>query len=388
VVVPEAEDVTFDEAVDRFVEDLTIRKVSPRTVKAYRTDLRVIGALLGPHEGPWGVSELSGKVLHKAFATHAATHAPASVSRARSTWSSLFDLLVRDGTLAGSPIAAVPMPRLRAREPKPLAGWDTDTVVGLITFVLTDCRRGRTVWPELDRVVVCLLLGTGLRASELLGLNLGSRESAQGDVSVRVIGKGGKPRTVPTPPPLPELMDDYQASRAARFPGWKPALSQPLLVGPPPRPEGRWSRARAQPAGSASPRVGGRRLTTGQLDYQLRQVLAAAGLASRRPAGANAHAFRHTYGTLLAAEGTPVADLRGLMGHASLATTQGYIDSVARDRQAAAASNPALRHMRAGASRHPDLARDSQGRRRSGVDGQQQDDDVVVLGRGTDNLAE
>jgi integrase len=65
--------------------------------------------------------------------------------------------------------------------------------------------------------------------------------------------------------------------------------------------------------------------------------------------GANAHAYRHTYGTLLAAEGTPVADLQALMGHASLATTQGYLDSVARDRQAAAAANPALRHMRGAA---------------------------------------
>ncbi len=329
-------DVTFDEAVERFVEDLTIRKVSPRTVKAYRTDLRVIGGLLGPHEGPWTVSELSPTVLHKAFATHAASHAPASVARARSTWSALFDLLVRNGTLTGSPIAAVPTPRLRAREPKPLAGWDTDTVAGLIEFVLGRGRLGRAVWPELDRVVVCLLLGTGLRASELLGLNLGSRETAQGDSSVRVVGKGGKPRTVPTPPPLPDLMDAYGASRALRFPAWKPVLSHPLLVGPTSNP--------------AAPRAGGRRLTTGQLDYLLRQVLAGAGLANRRPAGANAHAFRHTYGTLLAAEGTPVADLRGLMGHASLATTQGYIDSVARDRQAAAASNPALRHMRNGAA--------------------------------------
>jgi integrase len=59
----------------------------------------------------------------------------------------------------------------------------------------------------------------------------------------------------------------------------------------------------------------------------------------------------HTFGTLLAAEGTPVADLRGLMGHASLATTQGYVDSVARDRQAAAAANPALRHLRARSGR-------------------------------------
>jgi integrase/recombinase XerD len=328
--------LTLDAAVDRFVEDLTIRKVSPHTVKAYRTDLRVVADLLGPRAGAWAVTEVSGRVLHKAFAAHAATHAPASVARARSTWSALFDLLVRDGTLTGNPIAAVPTPRVGSREPKPLAGWDRDTVAGLIGFVLGGGRSGRTVWPELDRVVVCLLLGTGLRSGELLGLNVGSRESSQGDTSVRVIGKGGKRRTVPTPPPLPELLDEYQASRSERFPAWKPSLSHPLLVGP----------ARA-PAATV-PRAGGRRLTTGQLDYLLRQVLAAAGLAGRRPTGANAHAFRHTYGTLLAAEGTPVADLRGLMGHASLATTQGYIDSVARDRQAAAAANPALAHMRAG----------------------------------------
>ena len=337
-------EVTFDEAVACFVEDLTIRKVSPRTVKAYRTDLAVVGALLGPHDGAWKVSELTGPVLHKAFAAHAATHAPTSVARARSTWSALFDLLVRRGELTGNPIAAVPTPRLRGREPKPLVGWDSDTLAGLIDFVLNDRRPGPAVWPELDQVVVCMLLGTGLRASELLGLDRASRGTAQGDATVRVVGKGSKPRTVPTPPPLPELIEDYEASRRVKFPGWKPALSHPLLVGPP------RTSSRGDEAGSAEERrAGGRRLTTGQLDYLLRQVLAHAGLSNRRPVGANAHAFRHTYGTLLAAEGTPVADLRGLMGHASLATTQGYIDSVARDRQAAAAANPALWHMRAGA---------------------------------------
>jgi len=109
--------ITLAEAVDLFVEDLTIRKVSPRTVKAYRTDLRVIAELLGSHDGPWTVAELSPPVLHKVFAAHAATHAPASVARARSTWSALFDLLVRNGTLTGSPIAAVPTPVSRPGSP-------------------------------------------------------------------------------------------------------------------------------------------------------------------------------------------------------------------------------------------------------------------------------
>jgi len=58
----------------------------------------------------------------------------------------------------------------------------------------------RTVWPELDRVIIALLLGTGLRSAELLGLNLGTYETASGDAFVRVLGEGSKPRTVPVPP--------------------------------------------------------------------------------------------------------------------------------------------------------------------------------------------
>jgi integrase/recombinase XerC len=153
---------------------------------------------------------------------------------------------------------------------------------------------------------------------------------------LRVIGKGAKPRTVPVPEPLPASVSAYLASRRQPFGEWRDLDSQALLVAPP----------RATTA-LVTRRAGGRRLTASQLDHLLRQVLAAAGLGATKPAGANAHAYRHTYGTLLAAEGTPVADLQSLMGHASLATTQSYLDSVARDRQAAAAANPALRHLRA-----------------------------------------
>jgi len=327
---------SLDDAIAVFMEDLAIRKVAKATIKAYRSDLAAVSGLLSAHDGPWPVAGLVGPVLRRAFAAFAADHAPASVSRARSTWTALFDLLVADDHLAGNPMAAVPRPRLAPRAPKPLLGWDKDTVERLIGFVMGEPRPGRVVWPELDRVVVALLLGTGLRSGELLRLNLGGYETAQGDAFVRVVGKGAKPRTVPVPEPLPALVGAYLASRDQRFGEWRRLPSQALLVAPP-RP--------ATPV--VTRRAGGRRLTASQLDHLLRQVLIAAGLGACKPAGANAHAYRHTYGTLLAAEGTPVADLQALMGHASLATTQGYLDSVARDRQAAAAANPALRHLRA-----------------------------------------
>ena len=202
-------------------------------------------------------------------------------------------------------MAAVPLLLEAPRAPKPLLGWDKDTIERLCESVLAGERVGRRVWPELYRVVVALLLGTGLRSAELLALNLGAYETADGDAMVRVVGKGAKPRTVPVPDPVPHDIDVYLDSRLEKFPTWQRRLSHALLVAPP--------RESTHP----STRAGGKRLTAAQLDYLLRQVLVAAGLGSRKPAGANAHAYRHTFGTLLAAEGTPVADLRGLMGHAS-----------------------------------------------------------------------
>ena len=139
----------------------------------------------------------------------------------------------------------------------------------LVAFVMGDGRPGRVVWPELDRVIVGLLLGTGLRSGELLRLNLGSYQTAQGDTMVRVIGKGAKPRTVPVPEPLPALVGAYLASRRQRFGEWREWDSQALLVAP--------SRAATRAAG-------GRRLTASQLDHLLRQALAAAGLGATKPA--------------------------------------------------------------------------------------------------------
>ncbi len=65
------------------------------------------------------VDELVGPVLRTAFAAFAADHAPASVARARSTWTALFDLLVADDHLDGSPMAAVPRTKQSPRAPKP-----------------------------------------------------------------------------------------------------------------------------------------------------------------------------------------------------------------------------------------------------------------------------
>jgi integrase/recombinase XerC len=195
--------LTLEAAVQALVDNLTIRKLAPATMTAYRCDLATIVGLLPARDGGWTVDQLTGPVLRGAFAAFAAGHAPASVARARSTWTALFDLLVADDHLTGSAMAAVPPPRQPPRAPKPLLGWDKDTVERLVESVMSGERPGRTVWPELDCVVIALLLGTGLRSAELLGLNLGTYEIAAGDAVVRVVGKAPNPAPSPFPNPSP-----------------------------------------------------------------------------------------------------------------------------------------------------------------------------------------
>jgi len=69
---------------------LTIRKLSPATMKVYQADLAAVTRLLPAHGGPWMVDEVVGPVLRTAFG---AGNAPAWVAQARSTWTARFDLL-------------------------------------------------------------------------------------------------------------------------------------------------------------------------------------------------------------------------------------------------------------------------------------------------------
>jgi hypothetical protein len=190
-----------------------------------------------------------------------------------------------------------PGPAWRRGPPKPLLGWDKNTVSVSSPGLGGWCGPS---WTGSSSP----LAGHRLRSGELLTLNLATYQSAQGDAMVRVIGKG------------PNLAPCRFPNRCPPWwgPTW-PCVANGWGSGESWAPWRCWSpRPRYHPGGDPT---GGRRLTASQLDHLLRQVLAAAGLGATNLVGANAHAYRHTYGTLLAAEGTPGVDLQGLMGHAS-----------------------------------------------------------------------
>jgi site-specific recombinase XerD len=146
-----------------------------------------------------------------------------------------------------------------------------------------------------DRAIFETLYGTGLRISELARLDVADVSLAEGLAFVRQ-GKGSKDRVVPFGARVRAALVDYlRHERASR--GGALFLS--------------WS---------------GTRLTVGGLQQIIRRARARAGLE-----GATAHGLRHSYATHLLRHGADVRHIQVLLGHASLCSTQIYLETDVAD---------------------------------------------------------
>ena len=147
-----------------------------------------------------------------------------------------------------------------------------------------------------DRALFELAYSSGLRAAELVGLDLASLD--RDAESVRVEGKGAKTRVVPVGEPAWRAIDSYLdrgRGQLAQVDGG--AVTGALFL----------SRT-------------GRRLATGDVRRRLRQALRAAGTQ----AAASPHALRHSFATHLLDGGADLRSIQELLGHESLSTTQTY----------------------------------------------------------------
>lgn len=181
---------------------------------------------------------------------------------------------------------ARPQPRskLRVREPRRLPrGLNRTETQGLVSSFRT----------ERDRAIAGLMLFSGLRSAEVLGLHIADVDIGRG--WLRVIGKGDKERRVPLDPDVAALIQSYLLAERPE------TDSRTLFVaskGP----------HRGQPLSPAG----------------LRQVFRYHRKLSGVPAG-HPHALRHTFGTTLAEAGVDLAVLRALMGHEHVDSSVVYI---------------------------------------------------------------
>jgi integrase/recombinase XerD len=278
---------------ERYLDHLAVeRGLSEHTLAAYRRDLRRYAAFLTRREihEPEDVEEATIRsfVASLSASTHGPDDAPyraTSVARTLSAVRSFHRFLLREGVTDRDPAAGVPQPRLPRSLPRPLP---VDDVRRLLEAPDEGSPAGLR-----DRAILELLYGSGLRISELTGLDVDDLDLEEG--SLRVLGKGGKEREVP----LGSFGRDAVSAYLTRG---RPAL------------------ASVATRGAVFLNTRGGRLSRQSCARLLGRYVRLAGIERR----VTLHTLRHSFATHLLEGGADVRVVQELLGHASVATTQIY----------------------------------------------------------------
>jgi integrase/recombinase XerC len=288
------------------------RDVSPHTVTAYGRDLDELALVLARHLGVATIDWASvDRLSLRAWLAHLSRRglSKRSSARALSAARSFFRWLHRNDLVEANPARAVSSPKLDRHLPGHL---DRAQVETLLQAATTRAAEGR--FTDLrDLAILELFYSTGLRLSELRGIDCRDLDLLSGSVKVR--GKGRKERIVPVGGPAQRALREYERVRDQLV----------AQVG-----------AKAERAAFfLSSR--GRRMS----QKTLHNAVSAALAEVDEGAGLSAHALRHTFATHLLDGGADLRAVQELLGHASVSTTQIYTHtSVERLKQVYRGAHP------------------------------------------------
>jgi len=251
-----------------------------RTREAYLRDLELLKSLAG--DVP--LTKLEPASIRRFLATlHARGLSGRSLSRVLSGWRAFYRYASgRDSALAEDPCAGLKAPRSARKLPDALS---PDEAVRLVTIEGNDPLAVR------DRALFELAYSSGLRLSELAGLDVAAIDTASGEV--RVLGKGAKERIVPVGKPALEAIRTWLATRAS----FSVRETQALFL----------SRS-------------GRRITTRAIERSLAAWAIKQGIARH----VHPHMLRHSFASHLLQSSGDLRAVQEMLGHASIASTQVY----------------------------------------------------------------
>jgi integrase/recombinase XerC len=266
------------------------RDVSPHTVKAYGRDLEAFTDFCNRHYGDWtwttvdrlGLRGFLGEMQRRGLSKR-------SAARALSAVRSLYRFLQEHHGVPNNIARAAKVPKLDKRLPTYMDRSQTDTL-----FDWAESRASADeLGPTRDLGMLELFYSTGIRLSELSGMNVEDLDLLSDQVKVR--GKGRKERIVPLGSRAVLALRRYlnlRESLVARLRGDRRALF-------------------------VSQR--GRRLTPRSIQRIVHGMFDAIG-----GDGLRVHSLRHTFATHMLDAGADLRAVQELLGHASLSTTQVY----------------------------------------------------------------
>ena len=268
--------------IPRFVAHLRQeRRMSAHTAAAYGRDLERLRAFCEQRKlAAW--NDLDNLQLRTfAASEHAGGMAPRSIQRRLSAVRTFYEFLVREGECSTNPALDVRAPKSTKRLPTTL---DTDQMGRLLQFRTDDTLSTR------DKAILELFYSSGLRLSELTGLDLQAVDL--NDRTVRVDGKGSKTRILPIGRFAIDALRLWLAERATL-----PTQDTAVFIG-----------------------RGGRRLTPRAVQLRVDTWARRMGL----PMHVHPHMLRHSFATHLLESSSDLRGVQELLGHSDISTTQIY----------------------------------------------------------------
>jgi len=270
---------SLGECIDKFIRYLEVEKgVSAHTVRAYRKDLSEFSGYVKTEPEKIDMFDVRGFIAEQI----SGGLNKVTVSRRLSSIRSFFKFLYREGYIKANPAKLVSNPRVPKLLPKYLSVDDI--------FLLIEKPEGIGFIPARDRAILELLYSSGLRVSELSGLNtddLNIRETL-----IKIRGKGRKERIVPVGSKAIDAVKSYLIERMLLK-----SKDRALFL----------NRRRT-------------RLT----DRSVRRIVVKYARALAMNGKIGPHTLRHSFASHLLQGGADLRVIQELLGHSSLSTTQKY----------------------------------------------------------------
>jgi integrase/recombinase XerC len=266
--------------LERYLESLrTGRRLAAHTLSAYGRDGRLLEMLAGDR----ALAALTTHDIRRFVGTlHGKGLAPRSLARVLSAWRGFFDWLVRRREAASNPCTGVRPPKAPRRLPEALSPDEAVRLVSIDEHSELGLR---------DRAIFELAYSSGLRVSELTGLDIDAVDAATGEV--RVTGKGSKTRIVPVGRPALDAIAAWLPARASLA----KATERALFVG-----------------------RSGRRLAPREVQRRIKRWALLAGIS----VDVHPHMLRHSFASHVLQSSGDLRAVQEMLGHASIASTQVY----------------------------------------------------------------
>jgi integrase/recombinase XerC len=298
------------EAIRQFLGYLQfVRNASPKTLVNYQTDLdQFVAYVTPPGERPLRLNAVDHLVIRE-FIGHLYDRGlqRSSVARKLAALRSFSRFCVRDGLLKQDPARLVSRPKLPNRLPSVLTAEEMNRFLDEMNSPPPVKRRNTSPPTEIekaefravvirDRAILELLYASGLRVSELTGLNLSNINMH--DQMLHVFGKRRKERLVPFGSKARKALELYLPVR------------QEIYLR---------AKSHGDPAAVFLNRFGGR-LTQRSVHVIVKKYVR----LLKHDWNLHPHSLRHAFATHLLADGADLRAIQELLGHASLSTTQRY----------------------------------------------------------------